>query len=297
MRLFQVSALAAVLVLAACKKEEGAKPETKSGPPATGEAPMFTKKAPVANQKAEETSKMKLGLTLDIDPTGSGKTVSTKMDSTQSETRDEEILAVAGDAITKLKVTYASLDSSMNDGTKDTKTPDPRAGKTYVVDAKDGKVEILGEDGKPTVPVEATMVEKDYHRLGKPDPIAAALPARTLKAGESVPELADAIKAMLKESGGGKEMDVSDVSATFKEKSGDEGVFDIGVTLGKTEGPMKMSMPLKGELHVRTTDGQMASMKLAGPVSVTTNDSDPKNKVKITGKGNMELEAARKAKS
>ena len=300
MRLFHVSALAVVLVVSACgKKEEGAKSDPKAAPSATTtvEAPTFTKKAPVANQKAEETSKMKMGLTLDVDPTGSGKSVNTTMDTTQDQSREEEILAVTGDAITKVKVKYTTLDSSMTEGGKATKEPDPRVGKTYVVSSKDGKVEVLGEDGKAAVPVEATLVEKDFQRLGKADPIAAALPARVLKPGENVPELADAIKAMMKSNGGGKDMEISDVTATFKEKSGDEGIFDVALTLGKADGPMKMSVPLKGELHLRTADGQMASIKLAGPVTVSTNESDPKNKVKMSGKGNMEIEAARKLKS
>jgi hypothetical protein len=297
MRLFQVSAFAIVLSLAACGKKEEAKPEVKPAPTTekAAESPTFTKKAPVANQKAEETSKMKMSLTLDVDPTGSGKSTSTSMDTKENETREEEILAVSGDAITKVKVKYTELDSTMSEGGKESKKPDPRSGKTYVVSFKDGKLEVLGEDGKPAVPVEATLVEKDYHLLGKPDPITAALPARTLKPGEKVPEVADAMKAMLKSSG--NDMDISDVSATFKEKSGDEGVFDVTVTLGKADGPMKMSMPLKGELHVRTADGQLASMKLSGPVNVTTNEADPKNKMKMSGKGNMELEAARKMKS
>jgi hypothetical protein len=298
MRLFHVSAFVLALSVAACGKKEEAKPEVKPAPSAEKaiETPTFVKKAPAANQKAEETSKMKMTLTLDVDPTGSGKSTSMSMDTKENETRDEEILAVSGDAITKVKVKYAELESTMTEGTKETKKPDPRSGKTYVVSFEGGKLSVMGEDGKPAVPVEATLVEKDYHQLGKPDPITAALPARTLKPGEKVPEVAEAMKQMLKSSGGDG-MDISDVSATFKEKSGDDGVFDVTMTLGKTDGPMKMSMPLKGELHVRTADGQLSSMKLSGPVTVTTNESDPKNKVKMSGKGNMELEASRKMKS
>ncbi len=300
MRLMHLSACVIAFAVASTgcdKKEEKAPPTATATPSAEKKVeapkPTFTKVAPKVSSKDEETSNMKMSLTLDVDP-GTGKPASTTMSNNEVETREEEILAVSGDAITKLKVKYGTLDSTSNEGKGDTKKPDARAGKTYIVESKDGKLVVTGEDGKPTVPAEATPIAKDFQTLGKPEPIAAALPTRALKPGESVPEVAKAMTESMKASG--KDMDVGDVTATFREQKGDEGIFDVTVNMSKGDGAMKMTMPLKGELRLRTADGQLSGMKLSGPINIAPG-ADPKAKEKVSGKGTMDMEATRKVKS
>lgn len=281
------------IALVGCKDKPA---DTKATP--TSEAPKtevakatFTKKAPAASQKHEEKSSMKMDLTLDVEEGGKKKTSTIKQ--TESETRTEEILAVKGDAITKVKVTYADISGAMGDGKDDHKKTDARSGKTYIVEYLDGKLAITDADGKKVVPAEATPVEKDFAMLGKEDPVAAAIPNRALKPGEDVPEVAKAIESLLK-STGGKDMDVSGATAKFREQKGDEGIFDVTVTLGKTDGPMKMSIPLKGEMRVRTATSDTSGVKLAGPIVVTTADGE--KKTKMDGKGTMDIESTRTMK-
>jgi hypothetical protein len=87
-------------------------------------------------------------------------------------------------------------------------------------------------------------------------------------------------------------MKISDVSVVLKEKSGDEGVFDVKATLAVVDGPMSFSMALAGDMHVRTADSQLTAMKMSGPVTITSTP-DPKNKMKMDGKGTMEMTATR----
>jgi hypothetical protein len=288
------TALAVVAIaLVGCKDKPA---DTKATP--TTEAPKaetpkatFTKKAPVEKQKHEEKSSMKMDLTLDVEEGGKKKTSSIKQ--TENESRTEEILAVKGDAITKVKVTYADISGAMGDGKDEHKKTDARAGKTYIVEYLDGKLAITDEAGKKVVPAEATPVEKDFALLGKEDPIAAAIPSRTLKPGEDVPEVGKAIENLLK-STCGKDIDVSGATAKFREQKGDEGIFDVTVTLGKSDGPMKMSIPLKGEMRVRTADSDTSGIKLSGPIVVTTADGE--KKTKMDGKGTMDIESTRTLK-
>jgi hypothetical protein len=251
---------------------------------------VFAKGKLKVDQTADETNTMKMAMNITIDP-GTGKPQTMNVEKSGTEKKSEKILATDGTAIQKLQVTYTDKTDVEKDAQgKEAKKASPVSGKVYVVEDKDGKHIVTTDKGKTPPPVEMTLVEKSYKMVGKPDPMMSAMPDRPLVVGQPVPELVKALEEVLDKEGGN--MKISELSVVLKEKSGDEGVFDVKATLTMADGPMSFAMNLAGDMHVRTADSQLTAMKMSGPVTITSN-ADPKNKMKMDGKGTMEMTATR----
>jgi hypothetical protein len=283
--------LAFVVLGTACKKDEakadhaGAAGSASAGGLASGAAKQspppetglkFGKKALAVGAKRSESSISDMAMKLAM----AGKV--NEMQMTESGKKDEEILEVANNAIMKLKVTYTEDSKSMGEGGQPAKAkPSPLVGKTYIVASKDGKVVVLTDKEKPAPKAEASLVEKQYKSLGKPDPMLAAMPDRALKDGEDVPELAAAITQSMKDHDDKTKLEGAKI--TFKKKDGDNGIFDVAMTIKSDDGPFKMSVPLKGTVTMRVADGWPSTLELSGPLSFDLSDKDKKSGVEASG--------------
>lgn len=260
------SLLAATLVLAACKKD--APPDADAGAiSAAAKGTSFTKIAPAVGTKRQESSDLRMTMAMTVD----GRKDDTSV--TESVRRTDEVLAVAGNVVTKVKTKFETVESTQ---------PSAIAKKTYVVEAKDGKLDVRDEQGKPSPPGEAREVEKHFKNLGKPDPMLAALPATALVPGQKVDAIAEALTEHVKEPG--ESMTVKDVVVTFREGRAEEGIFDVTMKLTKEEGPVSMVIDVKGETWVSTKTGATTKMTLAGPIRVAGG-----NAVKVDGSGKMSM--------
>lgn len=257
--------LAAVLV--ACKTPDPRMDAT----PAPATTTLFTKAAPIVGAKRQESSELTMTVAMTVDGGRSNVSVS------EAVKRTEEVLAVSGDAVTKAKVTFDSVQSTQ---------PAALAGKTFVVEAKDGKLDVRDVHGKPASPAEAKEVEKHLKGLGKPDPMLAALPANGVVAGQKVEGVARVISDQVKEGGDG--ISVCDVVVTFKEQRGDDGVFDVSLQLTKDEGTTKMTIAVKGDIWVSTKTSATTKMDLSGPVTMSGGQM---LKTDASGNMSMKLEA------
>ena len=231
------------VLLFACTKPDPAldKPVTRT---------LFTKAAPAVGAKRQESSELSMKVSMNVDGGRSEISIS------ESVKRTEEIIDVAGDAITKTKVTFDEVKSTQ---------PSALTGKTFVVEAKDGRIDVVA--AKDDAKADAKEVEKYLKNLGKPDPMLAALPSGGVAPGEKVDGVAKVISAQLRDSGDG--MIASDVVVTFKEKRGEDGVFDVGLKLTKDEGATKMTIAVKGDVWVSTKTSSTTRMDLAGPVTIS----------------------------
>ena len=258
------SVLAAVLAVAACKKEPSSfdKPVTRT---------LFARAAPVVGGKRRESSELVMTMAMTVDGRRSDSNVS------ESVKRTEEILAVSGDAVTKAKVTFDEVESSQ---------ASTLAGRSFIVEAKDGKLDVRDAEGKPAALDQAKEAERHLKNLGKPDPMLAALPANGVVPGEKVDGVARVISDQLKESGDG--MTVSEVVVTFKEQRGEEGVFDVALKLTKDDGASKMQIAVRGDAWVSTKTGWATKMNLEGPVTISGGE---KLKTEGSGKMSMKMEA------
>lgn len=267
---------------AASTSVSAAKPEEPKGT-------TFSYKMPTVGSKRDDTSAMSMSLT--VDPTGTGKAQKSEMAMAESVHKTEEVMAVNGDAVTKVKVKYESYDTKATEAGKEKKKSSPLAGKTYLVEAKDGKIEVRDEKGKFVPAVEGNDVEKQYHTLGKPDPMGAAMPKTPLKPGDRADSIAKAIQEQMKAGSDG--MNVSDITVTLREIKGDVGVFDVALKLSKEEGPMSMSMDMKGETDIVAATGEPMLLDIKGPITIGAKP-DAKSKMKMDGSGSMSMKMERK---
>jgi hypothetical protein len=255
--------------------------EPKDAPPKeTGT--KFTKKGPAVGQKRSEETKTEVNLKLKM----LGKDL--KLEEVENQKKDEEVLAVDGANITKMKVTYTQDDKTQTENGKAGKTkPTSINGKTYIVSLKDGKVVIQNDKEKPAPAKEAALVEKDYHAFGKPDPMTGAIPDRSLKDGEEVPELAEALKQEMlsnqRTTGKDDKVSIDAAKVTFKGKEGDVGVFDVSMNMKGDAGLFKMSMPLTGKMSLRVADAWPTTLALDGPINLDLSDKDKAAGVEGTG--------------
>ncbi len=78
------------------------------------------------------------------------------------------------------------------------------------------------------------------------------MPTRAFKDGEDVPELSSALTTQVK--GSDDKMTLEAVKISFRTRQGDSGIFDVSMTIKTGEPGLKMTIPLRGTMAVRTTD-------------------------------------------
>ncbi len=247
----------------------------------------FAKKSLAAGQKRTDTSTTDTAMKISM----MGKTGT--FNETEATKKDEEILEVANDAITKLRVRYAQSEKTrVEDGKPAKAKTNAVAGKTYIIALKNGKTTVLTDKEKPAPKNEAKLVERDYTTFGKPDPMLAAMPDRALEDGEEVPTLAEAIKTAIathqKSTNEREKMSIDSAKVVFKGKDGDRGIFDLALTMKLDAGSMKATMPLTGTMNIRTADSWPTSMTLEGPIAIDVTDKE-KKAAGIEGSGTIKI--------
>lgn len=262
------SASASAPAASAPKAEEGVFGKLKQ---AMGGEVTITRKPPKvgSKRKLDHTS----NLTLDI--TYGPKKIGVLEDEVNKRT--EETLAVAGDVVTKAKVTYEQrTKTKAQDGRTGAPDKNVLAGKTFVVEAKDGKVLVTNEDGKPVDAASKAAVEKDYKRFGKPNAVVAAFPTRALKVGEEVKELSAAIVEDLKDDMDAEKagLTVESPKVVLDRKEGDNAVFVLTMTMRMAKGPLKGNIPVTGSVTVRASDGFLLRSETNGPINLDISEAE-----------------------
>jgi hypothetical protein len=204
----------------------------------------------------------------------------------ESNRRTEEVLAVEGDQITKLKVTYEAHTKESTEGGRTRKTPDLLSGKTFLVEVVKGKVNVTTGEGKPVIGPAKKTVSDEFKDLGKPDKVEAALPSRPLKPGDELPELGAALGEQMRSAmeDGRSGIAVDPPKVTFKRRDGELAVFDLSTILRSTKGMMKgVMITMTGELSVRIADGHPAKMSADGTLGLTPEEQAKSKGMTLTG--------------
>lgn len=191
------------------------------------------------------------------------------------EEKHEEVLAVKGSAITKLRVTFKIATEIDKSKAAEKKKVSPLEGKTFVLEAKGGKVVVTDDKGKATPEKLADKVRKKYKSFGKPDLIFESLPTTPIKVGQKVDALVKGLQAdFAQEFAGSKaKWSLAGVEITLKEVRGVKGVklavFSMKMKMSIAEGKgFTMTMHLQGEYMIRAQDGQLGGASLKGPLDV-----------------------------
>jgi hypothetical protein len=253
------------------------------------------RKAPTVGQKTERMSEAAISLTINADAEGTGTPERTETSSGVLLKDTAETLAVSGDASTKVRVTFDKVDRRRKERRKQTTKSSAIAGRSYIIEAKNGRIEVSEESGELASASEAKEVEKHFQSLGRPDLLLAGVPPTPLKPGDRSEPLATALTEKLTEELEG--MKVLDVGVIFKERSGEDGLFDVAMKLSKEEGAMRLAVDLTGPMRLSTTSGGVTlTVDLKGPITVSTKVA-PMSKAKYGGAGSMTVKLEQKTTS
>lgn len=268
------------------------------GAPATTAAPVvdghvFKKKLPAIGAKVIESETKTTNLTLDVTVKPKAKPVQAVRSDRSTIEKTVEVLAVSADAITKVKVTYKTHSKVEKKDAKESATTSPVAGKTYVVEAKDGAITVLTDKGAAAPADETKAVQDDFKKLGKPNDLAKAIPDTPIKIGDRVDAIGQALQARVtKDDDAGTKTTVESTAVTLtkvNDKGGAKtGVFDLAFNLTVEKDSLIIRMKVKGTVEVRMEDGFPVSMSLQAPTTLATPDGAPGPKISGSGVSTME---------
>jgi hypothetical protein len=276
--------LVLAVLLVACKREQ---PSVKADP-----TPQKKKSAeivihrtiPRVGTRSQVVNKQHTQMDISGFPTGLDG--GTGVEISLEDKRTEEVLAVDGKTVRKVRVTYDAHTTSTDVpfGTP-TKTTSPVVGHTYVVDATKGATDITDTKGKTPPFNELEVVKRDYDEVGEDDLLSAALPDTPVHVGDTAPALAEAFKANLIRKS--KMKLTGDVTARVDKVNNDEVTFAFSGKVSLEEGAaMNMTIPLDGKLVVRTSDGWPLEYSVGGPLTFGSDAG-------LSGKGSISLSAKR----
>ena len=193
----------------------------------------------------------------------------------REEVRTAEVLAVKGDAVTKLKVTFGKVVSYRKMGFQVLKDQTPLEGKTFLVTAPGGKITITDKDGN--------LVSGDTFRelrsifvgqVGKPDPRKPFFTGRTFRKGEGIVLSPEEMKAFALPSD--ESVKPTRMTVTWVGQEGDVATFAITSLMTGKQGPMTMTFDVKATLKL-----EVSTMR---PLAL-------EDEAQLRGTGSMELEA------
>lgn len=216
--------------------------------------------------------------------------------------RKDTVLEAGKDCVTKLKVEYRTNTKTELGPMGDKSMDEPVSGKTYIVQAKSGKISAAyAEGGEKPSKEEMAVIMMDHKALGKKTAVIRILKGKQVKSGKKM----DVPKDLAKELLGGQEggFEIQKFAMTFKstqEVSGFEcAVFDIVVKMGgdpmksqkQANAKMEFKVDLKGEMVVGVKNCLLVSLNLKGPISLNAAQRTPDGqKVEMSGEGTMAVD-------
>lgn len=256
---------------------------------------VFSKKAPGVGAKALEKESKALDMNLSIALKAGAKAEKMAMVETTTIERTVEILAASGDTITKIKVSYKTHDSKRTKNGKAEPEKAKLAGKTYIVESKDGATTVTTTGGAAAPDEEAKAVKKEFKSLGRPDTMSKALPDTPIKVGDRVDSIAQALKDRFNEDESDKEkVTVEKAVVTFSAvkdtPSGKVGVFDYAFDLAVDNGLMIIKMPAKGQAELRIEDAMPVRITMKSDLAISSSGGG------ITGTGKADMSLTREPK-
>lgn len=259
---------------------------------AKGPTTTISEKALPVGTVVEQTQSSKLGMKMDI--SFNGQAQHREVSEESKTVQQVEVLATEGQRITKAKVTYKSQSQTKTEDGKSNQMPAPAyLNKTYTVSwAKDGQeFKVADASGQEPPVVELEHVRKDFQGMGKPNDFLKILPKGALTPGQKI----NITKELAAEMFGGdkansENMDLTNSVLVFKGTKKVQGkeaaLFDMVLSLKGAEGPLNMSMDLKGKVTLVVDGGWPIEVTLSGPMSMA---SGAQQGPSLNGKGQMEF--------
>jgi hypothetical protein len=260
---------------------------------------IITEKAVPVGTVIEETQDTQMGMKMAINFGGQAQ----NKDITEkgSEKQLIEVLSTKGSSITKAKVTYKVLSKTKTEDGKSTQLPEPNViNQTFTVTwSKEGE-EMKVTDAKGQEPPVQVLerVRKDFKSMGRPNDFLKVLPKGGVTKGQKI----NITKDLAAQIFGGddqnqEQLDLQDSSLTFqgtKKVNGIEAAtFDISLNIKGGQGPLQMTMDLKGQVVLAVDGGWPIEMNIQGPMNMSSGGGQGPS---LDGKGKLNLKNVYKYK-
>lgn len=168
------------------------------------------------------------------------------------------------------------------------------SGKSYSVISKKGNAPVVTQlAGDAVSESEHALVIEEWEKLvvTEPGDFEKALVGKTLTVGQELDSSNEAVRAMLSLSD--DELSVTDASITLTEVREDAGetcaVFSLAITLVGEEGPLTMTMKVKGQAIVEVDGLRPHSVTLAGPLTMAAVVEQQGMEMHMAGGGEVNL--------
>jgi hypothetical protein len=232
---------------------------------------QFQKKQPAAGDvsTAQQRMVLKLDFVLsgpDIEPTP------IKTSSTSVSHYSTTVLAARKGIVDRVKLAFSEMyDDEVGEEGKTERKAGPASGKTYLASWEKGRVVVTDEAGKPISQEEREAIQGSLPKLGKPDPVEAALPETPLRVGDSLDRFAKVFEkeVLTSSSAGSVRFGKTRIrlAEIVQDARGDVGVFSMSttMTLQDAEAPFVMIVPMEGKISFRAKGARVLEFSLGGP--------------------------------
>lgn len=214
--------------------------------------------------------------------------------STITVRKTEAILATQDDAVTKLKVTYNTVDSKFvitEDGIAENRKQEknPVLGRTYIVSVQNGKVSVTDDHGIKPAEEEFEIVQNDYEGLGEADSFLQFFRQKTVQVGEPL-QMPGVLAEGVFTDAQRRRVKVDNASFVLRAVRQNSAIFDTALKMQwNQDANTSVKMNVTGETMVGIQNSRMMSSTLKGTVRVTGVEQLYNRLVMVDGKGKIAL--------
>jgi hypothetical protein len=211
-------------------------------------------------------------------------------DSSRKEeyTRTVEVLGLLGAVPAKVRVRYDHYHLVEVHPDKPVRDDTSLEGKTYVLDATEGKLVVGTPDGRKPPAEEASVLETLHGELGQDDPIVAALGADPIPVGEQRSMKDKLFRAFLSSTSGEYKAGACTLKGTRVEAGRDAAVFEWVAQLHTQEdNGLEVTWNIKGEAVVAIAPAVTLKSSISAALDLSGHTKQNGAIVQLVGAGSM----------
>lgn len=187
----------------------------------------------------------------------------------ESYDRTARVEGLVGAAPAKVEVHYDHYHSQENSPGKPAVDSSLLEGKTYALDATDGKVHVTAPSGKPVTREESDELVKLHADLGKDDPLVATIGDAPLSVGEPLPMGRELLRALVTSESGELKSGRIWLEAVRPVDGRDAAIFKwTADTHSQGENGLEITWHMHGTATVRLSPAATISTVLEGSLDV-----------------------------
>jgi hypothetical protein len=264
----------------------GCRPSGPTTPATVAEGVVFTKVPPKVGRVSIEESTVEFRMNGESRAKG-GPPLRSTTETADRERRREEVLALFDRIVTKKKITYEKLEvTEVQNGQAKPGEKSPLAGRSYVVELKQGSLVLTDPTGQPVSDAEKKALTRRLANFGKPDPFLEGIPDGVVLANQPAAGMRSGFQELFE--GAEEGPDVGNVDVRFvgarDHAQGRCGVFAFKMAI-QMAGEPRLSMDIDGEFLVRLSDSAPIELEAHGPLRLIGRQKIEDVDVQLDGTG------------